>query len=62
MNMATGHLTVASGADVGPVLRAAGEVLAAFDVAHVTLQCEPEGAGLECAGCVADPRSADDRT
>lgn len=53
MNMASGHLTVRSALDVGPVLRAARRLLAErFDVTHVTLQCEPQDAGLECAtGC-----------
>jgi cobalt-zinc-cadmium efflux system protein len=42
MNMASGHLAVATAADVGPVLRQAGELLEErFEVTHVTLQCEP---------------------
>lgn len=49
MNIASGHLRVTSGDDVGPVLRVAREILAdRFEVTHVTLQCEPEDAALEC--------------
>lgn len=53
MNMASGHLTVATAADVAPVLQLARELLAErFEVTHVTLQCEPADAGLaECAVC-----------
>jgi cobalt-zinc-cadmium efflux system protein len=53
MNMASGHLTVATTADVGPVLQRARTLLAErFAVTHVTLQCEPADAGLEeCAVC-----------
>ena len=53
MNMASGHLTVATAADVGPVLQQARELLAErFEVTHVTLQCEPGDADLaECAVC-----------
>ncbi len=50
MNMASGHLTVRSALDVGPVLQAAQRLLAErFDVTHVTLQCEPRDAGFDCA-------------
>jgi cobalt-zinc-cadmium efflux system protein len=49
MNMASGHLEVRCGQDVGPVLRGARRVLAErFDVGHVALQCEPSDADLEC--------------
>jgi len=53
MNMASGHLTVATAADVGPVLQQARALLAErFEVTHVTLQCEPADADLaECAVC-----------
>jgi cobalt-zinc-cadmium efflux system protein len=53
MNMASGHLTVVTTADVGPVLPRARTLLAErFAVTHVTLQCEPADAGLEeCAVC-----------
>jgi cobalt-zinc-cadmium efflux system protein len=53
MNMASGHLTVATAADVGPVLRQARQLLAEkFAVTHVTLQCEPADAGLDaCEVC-----------
>ena len=53
MNMASGHLTVTTAADVGPVLRQARALLADwFEVTHVTLQCEPADADLpECAAC-----------
>jgi cobalt-zinc-cadmium efflux system protein len=53
MNRASGHLTVATTADVGPVLQRARTLLAErFAVTHVTLQCEPADAGLEeCAVC-----------
>lgn len=55
MNMASGHLTVATAADVATVLQLARELLAErFEVTHVTLQCEPADAGLaECAVCAA---------
>ena len=53
MNMASGHLTVATAADVGPVLQQARDLLAErFAVTHVTLQCEPADADLAaCVGC-----------
>lgn len=53
MNMASGHLTVRSALDVGPVLHAAQLLLAErFEVTHVTLQCEPQDSELECGtGC-----------
>jgi len=58
MNMASGHLTVRSAADVGPVLVAARRLLAErFDVTHVTLQCEPQEAGLECVTCCIPMRA-----
>lgn len=53
MNMASGHLTVATAADVAPVLQLARELLAErFEVTHVTLQCEPADGDLaECEVC-----------
>lgn len=53
MNMASGHVTVATAADVGPVLRQARALLEhEFAVGHVTLQCEPaDGEDAPCSGC-----------
>ena len=53
MNMASGHVIVATGADVGPVVRQARDLLEhEFAVGHVTLQCEPaDGEDARCAGC-----------
>lgn len=60
MNMASGHLSVAAGADVAPVLRQAKTLLAQeFGVTHVTLQVEPMEADIgECDACA--PRSPSD--
>ena len=53
MNMASGHVSVTTAADVGPVVRAARDLLERdFAVGHVTLQCEPaDDEGARCAGC-----------
>ncbi len=53
MNMASGHVVVATGADVGPVVRQSRELLEhEFSVGHVTLQCEPaDGDEAPCSGC-----------
>ena len=53
MNMASGHLTVATSADVATVPQLARELLAErFEVKHVTLQCEPADGDLaECEVC-----------
>jgi cobalt-zinc-cadmium efflux system protein len=59
MNMASGHLSVASAVDVAPVLRAARALLAdEFEVTHATLQVEPEDPGFECAPCPSSPATA----
>ena len=53
MNMASGHVSVTTAADVGPVVRGARDLLERdFAVGHVTLQCEPaDDADAGCAGC-----------